>query len=422
MTYLFSNMKRQPGGLYTAVIPYNDEDAIYQAVFASIMEASTRAEAKGHGAVFDPDGFLKVLRALARKNSVKALRPVEGLIFVAAWDLLRPIFIGTNLNFRGLSMRPNGQNIETADGIVSEDVCLLRRQLVELAAGKPPGAWFPEGGIGKHFVKLCMQHYAEHGMNGEIFPERQLFEYAIDNTNIIRLQRELGAKLGEYPHSGLYRFKGLTPAIQDRLFIPMEPVWATLPDGSKDPDRFIMPWKSDSGRQQQHTSFTRGISSFTGYEVFQSEMVSAGEPLPEEMAKNIAASALKAGNRVILEEREERAAAAKCSPSPSIPLEGTTKEMYEAMFAYGGTELVTPLFRPANDDEVIYNLHVGDNPVLASAVGKMVPIRRLGDKIMQTGSLDLTEGMREASTLQTAKKLQLVRQSSGNPHFNLVAA
>jgi len=73
------------------------------------------------------------------------------------------------------------------------------------------------------------------------------------------------------------------------------------------------------------------------------------------------------------------------------------------------------------DQKVIYNVHIKDNPTLVSAMGEMAPIRKLGSKTMQTGSLDLTDGMREAGTLGTAAKLRLVQHGSCKPYFDLAA-
>jgi hypothetical protein len=81
-----SRLQRQIGGLYTAVIPFNGSDPIYQSAFASVLEETIRHEAKVHGAAFDKSGFQNVLKALSAKNSRHELNGIEALFFVAGWD------------------------------------------------------------------------------------------------------------------------------------------------------------------------------------------------------------------------------------------------------------------------------------------------------------------------------------------------
>jgi hypothetical protein len=83
--------QQQFGGLYTAVIPYEQADPLHRSSLGGVLRDAIKHEAKVHGAAFDHAGFRNVMQAMANGD-------VEVLFFAAAWDVCEPKIIGATIN------------------------------------------------------------------------------------------------------------------------------------------------------------------------------------------------------------------------------------------------------------------------------------------------------------------------------------
>jgi hypothetical protein len=316
-------------------------------------------------------------------------------------------------------LQQNGQDIGIHRGIYSEDVCLLVSKIKELLIERPIGMDFPEEGIGKHFIKGSMRHYATNGLVGDIYPVGQLFEYATDNGNIIKIQQQLNANLGAEGDSALFRLEGLTPAMRRRLNIPVELISVTLPDGGIDPNNFIVQWQD--GRHRICTGFTDTLSTFRGKFVAQSQLVGSEVLPPQDTVQDVVAASFIAAENKIVQGRLDKAKPE--SYSPSIPWDGTSGQILRESLLMTNHEISACVAGAANDDKnVTFNVHVRNNSGLVDAVKNMDgSIRGLGTHAMQTGSLDLTPEMEKAGTIIRAEKPKLILSNNSGPIFKLAA-
>lgn len=376
--------RQQPGGLFTAVMPCDQSDPRHRGTLESVLSDTIRHEAKVHGAEFDPIAFRNVMRAMQSGD-------VEILFLAAAWDLTKPKIVGATINFRSLSLQRTGKDLVTKNGIYSEDVCLLPKMIRELVSEWPEGKSFPDEGIGTHFIRECMAYFAKNGMRGGIIPAGQTFEFAPDNTKIVKIQEQLGAALGEEKTSGLFRLNEITDAIRDKFPMPVELRGAPLIGNASDPNNFAVLWSSYDERQKVKAGFTRGLSTFKGWPVTQGQIVSNGM-LPEPpVMECVLASVLKAANQEIQERGWGR-----------LPHEPALSET-SAIF---GVKPPLAHLHALNEPEVVAGLH---------SLG--VEKRLLGSHASQTASLDLAKVSGAA-----VRPLKLIGSEAANtPFFSLVA-
>lgn len=375
--------RQQSGGLFTAVMPCDQSDPRHRGALENILSDTIRHEAKVHGAEFDPIAFRNVMLAMQSGD-------VEILFLAAAWDLTKPKVVGATINFRSLSLHRAKNNLVAKNGIYSEDVCLLPKMIRELVAEWPTGGDFPKEGLGGHFIRECMAYFAKKGMRGGIVPAGQTFEFAPDNTKIVKIQEQLGAILGAEHNSGLFRLNAITDTIRNKWPMPVELRGAPLIRGASDPNNFAVLWSSYDEQQKIKAGFTRGLSTFKGWPVTQGQIVSNGK-LPEKpVMECVLASVLKAANQEIQERGWGR-----LDHEPALS---------ETSAVFG---VKPPLMHihALNEPEVVAGLH---------SLG--AEKRLLGSHASQTASLDLAKASGAA-----VRPLKLIgSEAANNPYFSLV--
>lgn len=410
--------ERQIGGLYTAAIPYEQTDPIHRGALGGVLRDAIKHEAKVHGAAFDHAGFRNVMKAMATGA-------VEVLFFAAAWDLCEPKIIGATINFRSLSLQREGQGITVKNGIYSEDVCILPGKMKELILERPTGGDFPTERLGTHFIRESMAHFVHHGMNGGIIPAGQTFEFAPHNGKIVKIQEQLGARLGVEQHSGLLRLEDIGDAVRDKWTMPVEILGVPLPNGKSDPNNFVVRWSGADGRQRIEAGFTKGISTFRGKTVTQGQFISNGN-LPEQaMAESVLVSILRAANQEIRSRRWGQVNSALPKQfSPSIPLLEDKRQAFSALMRAQNDELSSPV---SGSESMItgvkpppMHIHALNEPQLVAGLRSLgAETRMLGPNSMQTASLDLVKA---TATESATRPLKLIGSEALNaPQFTLVA-
>jgi hypothetical protein len=411
--------KQQFGGLYTAVLPYEQTDPIHRGALGGVLRDAVQHEAKVHGAAFDHAGFRNVMKAMATGD-------VEVLFYAAAWDLCEPKIIGATINFRSLSLQREGNDIVTKRGIYSEDVCILPSKIRELVKEWPTGGNFPAEGIGTHLIRESMVYFSESGMRGGIIPAGQAFEFAPNNGKIVKIQEQLGATLGADQHSGLLRLGELTDSIRDKWTMPVEVLGVPLADGNIDPNNFIVRWTVANGQQKIDAAFTKGISTFKGTTVTQSQFISNGQLPHPSMRDSVVASLLKAADYEIQSRRWGHLNSRLPKKySPLIPLLGDARISYSALLHAQNDEIFAPTFT-TNENSTFgakpppLHIHVLHEPeILASLRSLGAVTRMLGPNAMQTAALDLTKA---TASETAARPLKLIGSEAANaPIFSLVA-
>ena len=411
--------KRQIGGLCTAIIPFEQTDPIHRGTLGSVLRDAVQHEAKVHGATFNHAGFRNVMKAMTQGD-------VEVLFFAAAWDICDPKIIGATINYPSLSLERQGDDIVTKRGIYSEDVCILPSKIRELIADRPHGGKFPEAGIGTHFIQTSMQHYSRYGMRDGTVPAGQTFEYAPTNGQIVKIQEQLGARLGQSADGSLLRLERLRSPIYNKWATAVEVAALQLPDGRTDPNNFVVRWSGVDGRQKIEAAFTKGISTFKGTTVTQVQFISNGQLPVTPMVESVLASILKAAN---FEIRLRRWGQLRNLPptrySPSIPLLADKHQAFRALMQAQSHELFSPSL--ARDNCLLFgvkpppmHLHVLNEPELVAGLRSLgAASRMLGNKDMQTAALDL------ASATTTKHAVRPLKQGGfappNKPIFSLVA-
>ena len=410
--------KLQRGGLWTAVLPCNQTDPIHHGALECVLRDTIRHEAKVHGASFDAASFRNVMHAMTTGD-------VEILFLAAAWDLCKPKVVGATINFRSLFLERAGLDVAANDGIYSEDVCLLPQKLREIVAEKPIGGRFPTGGLGAHFIRECMRHFAENGMKGGIRPAGQRFEFLPDNTNIVKIQEQLGAVLGTDRRSGLLRLGGMTNTIRDTWGVPVELLNVPAPDGNIDLNNFLVRWSNRNDRQKIHAGFTRGVSTFTGVSVTQSQMVSNGY-LPEPpLVESVLASMLKAANEEI-QERGWGRVDFRAQPQSILnsALIGDVRQVFGDLPEAKNDKLFvsssSAVERAFGVKPPLMHIHALNEPEIVSGLQSLGAEKRiLGHSPSQTASLDL---LKACESKAPTRPLKLVGSEAVNdPIFSLVA-
>jgi len=379
-----NRFRQQSGGLFTAVMPCDQSDPRHLGALENILSDTIRHEAKVHGAEFDAIAFRNVMHAMQTGD-------VEILFLAAAWDLTKPKIVGATINFRSLSLKRKGLDVTANDGIYSEDVCLLPRTIRELILQRPDGKSFPDEGIGTHFIRECMIHFAKNGMRGGIVPAGQTFEFAPDNTKIVKIQEQLGAALGKETTSGLFKLNAITDTIRNKWSMPVELRGVPFIGGASDPNNFAVLWSSYDDQQRVKAGFTRGLSTFKGWPVTQGQIVSNGK-LPEPpIMECVLASVLKTANREIQERGWGR-----LDHEPALS---------ETSAAFG---VKPPLM----------HIHALNEPAVVAGLHSLgIEKRLLGAHISQTASLDLAKASGGA-----VRPLKLISsEASNDPLFSLVA-
>jgi hypothetical protein len=411
--------QQQFGGLYTAVIPYEQADPLHRSSLGGVLRDAIKHEAKVHGAAFDHAGFRNVMQAMANGD-------VEVLFFAAAWDLCEPKIIGATINFPSVSLERKGDDITAKRGIYSEDVCILPAKMKELVLEKPTGGRYPADGIGMHFIRESMRYFTERGMRGGEFPSGQTFEFAPDNSKIVRIQQQLGSRLGKDQDSSLLRLPALTDSIRDKWTMPVEVVGVQLPDGSSDPNNFIIRWAGAGGKQKIEAAFTKGISTFKGTTVTQGQFISNGNLPDAPMVECVLASVLKAADDEI---RMRRWGHLRNQPpgkfTPSIPLHENKQQAFRALIQAQNDELFAP--PPAKDNSLLFgvtppsmHIHALNEPELVAGLRSLgAETRWLGTHAMQTASLDLAKAI---DTVAPVRSLKLIGAAAVHaPQFTFAA-
>lgn len=410
--------KLQRGGLWTSVVPCDQTDPLHRGTLEGVLRDTIQHEAKVHGASFDAPGFRNVMQAMTAGD-------VEILFLAAAWDLCKPKIVGATINFRSLFLQRDGRDIAVKDGIYSEDVCILPSKIRELVSEWPSGGEFPKDGLGTHFIRECMRHFAEKGMKSGIKPAGQRFEFLPDNTKIVKIQEQLGTVLGKDSHSGLLRLGETTGIIRDKWSLPVELLAVPSAEGSVDPHNFLMRWSGRNGRQKIHAGFTWGASTFKGTSVTQSQIVSNGD-LPEQpVVECVLASMLQAAN----EEIRERLWGRVDHKSPHIssepvPVIGDVQQIFgglpeaknDVLFASStpAAERVFGVKPPP------MHIHALNEPEIVAGLQSLgIEKRILGHSPSQTASLDL---IKASETKYPVRPLTLIGSEAVNdPIFSLVA-
>jgi hypothetical protein len=148
-----------------------------------------------------------------------------------------------------------------------------------------------------------MTHFSHNGMRGGIIPAGQTFEFAPHNGKIVKIQEQLGAKLGADRHSGLLRLEEIGDVIRDKWTMPVEVLGVPLPNGKLDPNNFIVQWAGAGGKQKIEAAFTKGISTFKGSTVTQGQFISNGRLPDAPMVESVLVSILKVANQEIRSRR-----------------------------------------------------------------------------------------------------------------------
>lgn len=410
--------KLQRGGLWTSVVPCDQTDPLHRGTLEGVLRDTIQHEAKVHGADFDAPGFRNVMQAMTAGD-------VEILFLAAAWDLCKPKIVGATINFRSLFLQRDGRDIAAKDGIYSEDVCMLPQKLRELLRGKPKGNFFPEEGLGAHFIRECINHFAVQGMKSGIKPAGQRFEFLPDNTNITTIQEKLGAIMGTGQSSGLWRLGETTDIIRDKWAMPVELLTVPSAEGNIDPNNFLMRWSDRNGRQKIHAGFTWGASTFKGTSVTQSQIISNGV-LPEQpIVECVLASMLKAANKEIQERCwgrvDHKSPHVSCHPVPVI---GNVQQILGGLPEAKNDELFAP---PPSVAEKVFgvkpppmHIHALNEPEIVAGLQSLgVGKRILGHSPSQTASLDLVKA---SETKYPVRPLKLIGSEAVNdPIFSLVA-
>lgn len=410
--------KLQRGGLWTSVVPCDQTDPLHRGTLEGVLRDTIQHEAKVHGASFDAPGFRNVMQAMTAGD-------VEILFLAAAWDLCKPKIVGATINFRSLFLQRDGRDIAVKDGIYSEDVCLLPQKLRELVAEKPIDGRFPKGGLGAHFIRECINHFAERGMKTGIKPAGQRFEFLPDNTNIITIQEKLGAILGAEQNSGLWRLGETTDTIRNKWAMPVELLAVPSADGCVDPHNFLMRWSGRNGRQKIHAGFTWGASTFKGTSVTQGQIVSNGD-LPEPpVVECVLASMLKTANVEIRERRwgrvDHKSLYISSQPAPVI---GDVRQIFGGLPEAKNDELFASSTSAA---ERVFgvkpppmHIHALNEPEIVAGLQSLgIEKRILGHSPSQTASLDLVKA---SETKYPVRPLKLIGSEAVNdPTFSLVA-
>lgn len=411
--------QQQFGGLYTAALPYEQIDPIHRGALGGVLRDAVKHEAKVHGAAFDHAGFRNVMKAMAAGD-------VEVLFFAAAWDLCEPKIIGATINFPSLSLQREGNDIIAKRGIYSEDVCILPGKVKELILDKPTGGDFPTDGLGMHFIRASIGHFAKKGLRGGMIPAGQVFEFAPENGKIVKIQQQLGAELGQSHNSGLLRLDTLTDTIRNQWKMPVEVLGVALPNGEPDPNNFIVRWHGANGRQKIEAAFTKGLSTFKGTTVTQAQFISNGHLPNKPMVESVAASILKAADEEIRMRRwgrwnnhlPERF-------SPSIPLLGDKRQIFSALMQAQINDLCAPA--TDRDSSLLVGLkppplhiHALNEPALLTALCKLgAETRMLGPHAMQTASLDLDKA--SAAQTPTSHVQMIGPERAKAPQFTLAS-
>ena len=257
-------------------------------------------------------------------------------------------------------------------------------------------------------------------------PAGQTFEYAPMNGQIVRIQEQLGARLGQNSHSGLLRLERLRSPVYNKWIIAVEVVTIPLPDGATDPNNFIVRWSGADGKQKIEAAFTKGISTFKGTTVTQAQFISNGRLPDTPIVESVLASILRAANHEI---RMRRWGHLRNQPparySPSIPLLADRQETFKALVQAQCHELFSPA--PAKDNSLLFgvkpppmHLHVLREPELAAGLRTFgATPRMLGSNAMQTASLDL---LKDTEHDNATKPLRLIGSWPGHtPVFSLAA-
>jgi hypothetical protein len=412
--------KLQPGGLWTAVIPCNQTNPRHRDLLERILLTTIQHEAKVHGAPFDADGFRNVMHAMLAGD-------VEVLFLAAAWDLTNPKIVGATINFRSLFLQRTGQGITEDDGIYSEDVCMVPEMLRRLVAEKPEGMRFPKGGLGAHFIRECMQYFAENGMKGGIKPAGQRFEFLPGNTNIIKIQEGLGAVLGsDFRNSGLLRFDGITDNIRNKWDVPVELLNVRSPDGKIDPHNFLLRWNGQDERQKIHAGFTRGVRTFVGQSITQGQIVSSGMLAEQPVVECALASILKVADSEIQERKWGRVDYWSPHISPmSGSLIGNVWDTFGDMQTANEDEAKATTLSEAEKGfgvkPPLMHIHALREPEIVEGLETLgLEKRILGHEPSQTGALNLVEA---CESRYPVRPLDLVTSEAANdPLFSLDAA
>jgi hypothetical protein len=381
-----SLFKQQPGGLYTAVLPCDQSDPRHRGALENILSDTIRHEAKVHGAEFDPVAFRNVMRAMQTGD-------IEILFLAAAWNLTKPKIVGATINFRSLSLQRAKSDLVTKNGIYSEDVCLLPKMIRELVLERPSGKNFPDEGIGTHFIRECMAYFTQKGMKGGIVPAGQTFEFAPDNTKIVKIQEQLGTVLGQENTSGLFRLDEAASAITNKWPMPVEVFSVPLVGGGIDPNNFVVLWSDYDRQQKTKSGFTKCLSTFKGWPVTQGQIVSNGKLTMQPITECMLGSVLKAANEEI-----QKRGWGRLDHEPALS---------ETSAVFG---VKPPLM----------HIHALNEPEIVLGLDSLgLQKRELGSHASQTASLDLAKA---TGTESAIRPLKLIGSEAANdPFFSLVA-
>ena len=378
------NFQQLLGGLNIAILPQNQSDIIHSSALGRVLRDSIQHEAMVHGVGFDPVGFRKVMQAMSSGD-------VEVLFFAAAWDICDPKIVGATINFRSLFLQRNGNDIDAHHGIYSEDVCLLPAKMREIILGRPRTKALPRDGLGLPFIQASIDHFAQHGFKDGTIPAGQAFEFAPSNSKIIAIQEKLGATLGGSEDSALLKIES-GKLTHDRFKIPVEVRFVPLADGAIDPNNFVVSWEAPDTQQKVMASFTKGISTFKGAPVTQCQFISNGKLPSAGVLQSVVASILQAAEQEIGERRWGSLAKPQQLVSPHIPINGSTQEVFAALFDAQNVVLLSPKRSnpPLGIAPPPIHIHVLQEPEIAAALKSVGAAQRmLGNNSMQTATLDL---------------------------------
>jgi hypothetical protein len=408
------NFQQLMGGLNVAILPQIESDVIHCSTLGGVLRDAVQYEAKTHGATFDPVGFRKVMRAMSTDD-------VEVLFFAAAWDVCDPKIVGAAINFRSLFMQRNGNDIDVHLGIYSEDVCLLPSKMREIILERPRSKALPREGLGMPFIQASIDYYSTHGFKNGTIPVGEAFEFAPTNSKIIAIQEKLGATLGRGEESSLLRMVGSHVAAG--LFkLPVEVHHILLPDGSIDPNNFVVSWQSPNERQMIMASFTKGISTFKGTPVTQCQFISNGNLPNAGILQCAVASILQAAEQEIGDRHWGNLGKSSSEFSPNIPMGGNAQEAFEALFKAQNVALLSPK-RSIPLLGVVpppLHIHVLQEPDIAAALRSLGAEQRLlGGKPMQTATLDLRKAAERHNAPNRPLTLIAPDAAGHNPIFSL---
>jgi hypothetical protein len=203
-------------------------------------------------------------------------------------------------------------------------------------------------------------------------------------------------------------------------------VGVQLPDGSRDPNNFIVRWAGKGSQQKIEAAFTKGISTFKGTTVTQGQFISNGNLPHAPMVESVLASILKATDDEIRMRRWGRLNSQLPERfSPCIPLLGNKQQTYNALIQAQNNELCAPA--PAKDNSLLIgvkppplHLHALSEPELVAGLQCLgADTRMLGSNAMQAASLDLTKATVSATPV---RPLKLIGASAAHaPQFNLAS-